>query len=141
MQSQVLNGLDQPELALSRKADQMDVPLSLVVKQPSLSGSIALCVQVSGLDDKEVYLTLGIDAGHWTRIMKGDAHFPVNKLNDLCNLCGNEAPLMWWADSRGYELKPKEDELQRRLRVEQEAKEKLAAENALLRNLLVGRAA
>lgn len=140
MQSQTMNGVDQPELALARKADQMDVPLSLVTKQPHLAGAIALCVQVSGLDDKEVYLTLGIDAGHWSRIMKGDAHFPVNKLNDLLDTCGNEAPLHWWANSRGYELKPKEDELQRRLRVEQEEKEKLAAENALLRNLLVGRA-
>jgi hypothetical protein len=131
----------QAELGLSRKADPVDVPTALVLKQSTLAGAVALCVQVSGLDDKEVYLELGIDAGHWSRIMKGDAHFPLNRLNDLCDICGNESPLLWWAHSRGYELKPLEDELHRRLRIEKEAKSHLEAENALLRNLLIGRAA
>lgn len=92
----------------------MDVPLSVVIKQPNLAGAIALCVQVSGLDEKEVYLSLGIDAGHWTRIMKGDAHFPVNKLNDLMTLCGNESPLVWLTNSRGYGLVMLKSEAERR---------------------------
>lgn len=104
MQSKNLSLVDQRELALSRSADKVEVPMFLVLKQTSLSNAIALCVQLSGLEEKEVYLSLEIDAGHWTRIMKGDAHFPVNKLNNLCDLCGNEAPLMWWANSRGYGL-------------------------------------
>ncbi|KVG33841.1 MULTISPECIES: hypothetical protein [Burkholderia cepacia complex] len=92
----------------------MDVPTEFVLKQPSLAGAIALCVQLSGLDDKEIYLSLGIDAGHWSRIMKGDAHFPVNKLNELCDMCGNEAPLIWWAHSRGYGLVLLKSEAERR---------------------------
>ena len=102
MKSKDLTAVDQRELPLSRKAHAVSVPLDLVVKQPSLSGAIALCVQVSGLEEKEVYLSLEIDAGHWTRIMKGDAHFPVNKLNPLMDLCQNEAPLLWLTHSRGY---------------------------------------
>lgn len=141
MQSNNLTTVDQPELALARKADLMDVPLELVLKQPSLSGAVALCVQLSGLDDKEIYLSLGIDAGHWTRIMKGDAHFPLNKLNDLCTMCGNESPLLWWAHSRGYGLVMLKSEAERR--AEMAAAELLMEreKNKLLMQLLQGKAA
>lgn len=141
MKSKLLSAVDQQELPLSRKADSITVPLSLILKQPNLSGAIALCVQLSGLEEKEVYLTLGIDAGHWTRIMKGDAHFPVNKLNDLCDMCGNEAPLQWWANSRGYALMQIETETQRLLRSEQTKRIETEKENELLRKLLMGKAA
>lgn len=93
-----------PELPLARRADESPVSLAVVKAQSTMTRAIALCVQASGLDDKEVCLSLGIDAGHWSRISKGDAHFPTNKLNDLMDLCGNEAPLMWLAHSRGKGL-------------------------------------
>lgn len=130
MKSNNLNAVDQPELSLARNAIKSDVPLDLILKQKTLSGAIALCVQTSGLDDKEVYLSLGIDAGHWTRIMKGDAHFPVNKLNCLMNLCGNEAPLQWLANSRGYGLVMLKSEAVRR--AEDAEKRAQAAEDRLL---------
>jgi hypothetical protein len=115
MRSKDLSAVEHPELPLARKADRTDVPLSLVARQPTMAQAIALCVQVSGLEDKEVYLSLGIDAGHWTRIMKGDAHFPVNKLGGLMDLCGNEAPLIWLSNSRGYGLVMIKTEAERRI--------------------------
>jgi hypothetical protein len=139
MQSQVLSSVDQQELPLARKADAVTIPLQLIVKQSSFAGAIALCVQASGLEEKEIYLSLEIDAGHWTRIMKGDAHFPVNKLNTLMNLCGNEVPLQWLANSRGYALVQIETETQRLLRAEQDRRKEAEKENALLRNLLTGK--
>lgn len=102
------------ELPLARRVDRFDVPMELVLKQTSMLGAIALCTQLSGLEEKEIYLTLGIDAGHWTRITKGEAHFPMNKLNDLMTLCGNEAPLLWLANSRGYALTLLKSEAERR---------------------------
>lgn len=114
MRSNNLSLVEQPELKLARKAEKTEVPLNLLMKQTSFAGAIALAVQLSGLEEKEIYLSLEIDAGHWTRIMKGDAHFPVNKLNELCNLCGNEAPLIWWANSRGYGLIVLKSEAERR---------------------------
>lgn len=142
MKSKELSAVaDQQELRLVRKADAVSVPLSLIIKQPNLAGAIALCVQLSGLEEKEVYMSLEIDAGHWTRIMKGDAHFPVNKLNDLCDLCGNESPLQWWANSRGYALMQIETETQRLLRAEQNKRVEAEKENELLRKLLMGKAA
>lgn len=115
MRSKHLSAVADPELALVRKVEKSEVPLPLVIRQPSMAQAIALCVQVSGLEDKEVYLSLGIDAGHWTRIMKGDAHFPVNKLGDLMDLCGNEAPLIWLSNSRGYGLVMLKTEAERRI--------------------------
>jgi hypothetical protein len=114
MRSKDLTVVANLELPLARKPVQASLPVELVVKQPSLSAAIALCVQVSGLEEKEVYLSLEIDAGHWTRIMKGDAHFPVNKLNSLMDLCGNEAPVLWLAHSRGYGLVMLKSEAERR---------------------------
>ena len=124
-----------------RRAEHVDVDMALVKRQNSLAGAIALCVQAAGIEDKEVYLSLGIDAGHWTRISKGDAHFPVNKLNALMDLCGNEAPLQWLANSRGYGLVMLVPESQRKLR---EAEVALAEERARVKWLmsqLNGRAA
>lgn len=104
----------QSELPLARKPQQLTIPVELVNNQPSLSAAIALCIQASGLEEKEVYIPLEIDAGHWTRIMKGDAHFPVNKLNQLMDMCGNEAPLIWLAHSRGKGLVLLKSEAERR---------------------------
>lgn len=141
MRSKNLKAVDHPELPLARKADRLDIPLDLVLKQPTLSAAIALCVQASGLEEKEVYLPLGIDAGHWTRIMKGDAHFPVNKLNDLMDLCGNEAPLMWLANSRGYGLVILKTEAERRAEAAERALEEERSKVRLLTDLLKGKAA
>lgn len=118
------------ELPLSRRVDKVDVPIDLVLKQPSLAAAIALCAQLSGLEEKEVYLPLGIDAGNWSRMKRGEAHFPVNKLNYLMDLCGNEAPLTWLANSRGYGLVLLKSEAERRAEAAelraQEAEKKLA---------------
>lgn len=141
MRSVILRPVDHPELPLVRKAEWVEVPLDLVIKQPTFSGAIALCVQLSGLEDKEVYLSLDIDAGHWTRIMKGDAHFPVNKLNTLMDLCGNEAPLMWLANYRGYGLVVLKTEAERRAECAERALVEERAKVKWLTDLLQGKAA
>jgi hypothetical protein len=136
-----LKAVDHPELPLARKADRVDIPLDLVIRQPTLAAAISLCVQASGLEEKEVYLPLEIDAGHWTRIMKGDAHFPVNKLNPLMNMCGNEAPLMWLANSRGYGLVVLKTESERRAEAAERALAEERSKVKLLTDLLQGKAA
>ena len=100
MQSNLLTPVEQQELALVREVN-VEIALETIMRQKSLLSAVSLCISASGLQDKEVYLSLEIDAGHWSRIMKGDAHFPLNKLGELMNLCGNEAPLIWLARSKG----------------------------------------
>ena len=141
MRSNKLSQIEYPELPLARRADSIQVPLELVLRQPSFAGAIALCVQVSGLEEKEIYLSLDIDAGHWTRIMKGDAHFPVNKLITLMDLCGNEAPLMWLANSRGYGLVVLKSEAERRAEVAENALAEERSKVKLLTDILAGKSA
>lgn len=47
---------------------------------------------------------LGIDKGHLSRIMAGEAHFPTTKRMQLMALCGNYAPLQFEARSAGFTL-------------------------------------
>ena len=115
MASKTLLPIAHPEPPLARRANRMDVPIELVSRQETFIGAIALCTQLSGLDDKEIYMTLEIDAGHWSRIVKGDAHFPVNNIDALMNICGNEAPLLWLANRRGYGLQLLKSEAERRI--------------------------
>jgi hypothetical protein len=129
------------QLPLVEKAEPVEVDPALVHRQKSMAGAIALCVQVAGLSEKEVYLPLGIDASHWTRITKGDAHFPLDRLGPLMDLCGNEAPLMWLAHHRGFGLHRLETALERENR---ELREALAEEKRKARWLadaLTGRPA
>jgi len=101
---------------------------TLVVAQPTLLAAIKLCISMAGLEaDKALYIPLGIDAGHWTRIHRGEAHFPIDKLPLLMDLCGNEAPLIWLVHRRGYDpasLRRRETETERMLR---EAQERIAS--------------
>lgn len=95
--------LRQLGLRLKSRAPAMSIDLDAVTRQPTLNAAIVLCVQSSGLERKQIYSTLGLDAATWSRIESGQAHFPVNKLEQLMDLCGNEAPLMWLVNARGYD--------------------------------------
>lgn len=106
----------QMELLMTPAAHAAEVPLEVVAVQQTFTAAINLCISASGLEDKEIYLPLSIDPGHWTRIRHGQAHFPVDKLEDLMQLCGSETPLRWLALQRGYDLVPREDAKDRQLR-------------------------
>jgi hypothetical protein len=154
-QSKLRNTVDHPpaqtlptqRLLTMAKQPVQEIDHALVRRQPSMLAAVKLCISMGGLEaDKEVYMPLGIDAGHWTRIMRGEAHFPIDRLPDLMDLCGNEAPMLWLLDNRGYDLnslRHKETETARQLR---EAHEHIArmeaerhAERILISDLLTGR--
>ena len=140
MNSNLSYAVEQGELALARMPEHHNLPITTVIRQKSLLGAINLCIAESGLEDKEIYLTLGIDAGHFSKIRKGEAHFPTNKLNDLCDLCGNEAALQWWANSRGYALVMIKSEAERRADESEKRAAASDAENRILREIIRGRA-
>lgn len=130
--------------------EQFDLPMKppmqrldadVLARLPNMTAAILLCQQISGLSDSEVAKALGLDAAQWSRVKSGGAHFPQERLNKLMDVCGNEAPLLWIANRRGYELKELESETQRQLRIERESRERVERENKLLRDLLTGRAA
>lgn len=126
---------------LTRAAPMLDVPLDSIVVRKTLLGAINLCIDLSGLEDKEVYLPLGIDAGHFSNLRKGKGHFPPDKINDLMDLCRNEVPLIWQAHARGYGLVVLKTEAERRAEVAEKHAAEVEKENQLLRQLVQGRAA
>lgn len=130
------------QLELSMKPPMQEVDPAMVSKQGSMTGALILAQTISGLEDKELCGKGGVinDTATWSRIKGGTNFFPQDHLCRFMDAVGNEAPLLWLANRRGYALVPLESEMERRLRIEQEKADKLAQENALLRNLLVGRA-
>lgn len=94
----------QHHLPLSRRAVPIIVTVEMLDAQKDMLAALNLCAQLSGLDDNEIALSLEIQPAQWSRIRHGDAHMPANKWGDLMDLCRNEAPLLWLANSRGYGL-------------------------------------
>lgn len=115
----------QGELPLVRQPKQPPVALDAILAQRTFTAAIVLAVQISGLEEKEIYIPLKIDAGHWTNITKGKGHFPVDKLNEFCDLVGNEIALIWWAHSRGKGLHMLETEAERLLRIERDERRRV----------------
>jgi hypothetical protein len=99
----------QLELAMAPASPRADIADEVVAAQPSLTAAINLCISASGLEDKEIYIPLKIDPGHWTRIRQGKAHFPVDLFERLMLLCANDVPLRWLARRRWFDLQPRQD--------------------------------
>lgn len=137
MRSNLESPVEQGWLMLTRAAPMQDVPLDSIMARKTLLGAINLCIDLSGLDDKEVYLPLGVDAGHFSNLRKGKGHFPPDKINDLMDLCRNEVPLIWLAHSRGYGLVVLKTEAERRAEAAEkralEAEKKLAYAESLIK--------
>jgi hypothetical protein len=129
----------QGELPLTRNPRPQPVAEEVIFAQPTFTAAIRLAANVSGLEEKEIYVPLKIDASHWTRILNGQAHFPPDKLDQFCNLIGNDIPLVWWAHRRGKGLHMLETEAERQLQVEQAARIEAEKKVSLLTEILKGK--
>jgi predicted XRE-type DNA-binding protein len=125
---------------LSRARPIVDVPLESVLARKSLLGAVNLCIELSGLDDKEIYIPLGIDAGHFSNLRKGKGHFPIDKLDELMDLCGNEVPLVWLAHKRGKGLVVLKSEAERRAEAAERRANEAEAKVKVLMEAISGRA-
>ena len=130
---------EQGELPLVRKAEPNEVPLEMIRRQKSAAAAFALACQSSGLEDKEVYSSLGIDPGYFSRIKKGEATLQAELIPVFCDIVGNRIYPEWVAYQLGCTLVQIESEAERQLRIERERNEALAAENKLMKKLLTGR--
>lgn len=80
------------------------VESALLTTCSSLLDAVHLCIHLSRLPHYHIAEKLGVDKGHWTRMMQGRAHFPTNKLTELMRVCGNYAPMQWLSQAMGFEL-------------------------------------
>jgi hypothetical protein len=125
------NVMQQIGLRRLERANQVQVDLNVIERLPTFNASVAHCIGISGLDRKEVYGALEIDAGTWSKMESGKAYFPHPKLESLYDICGNEAPLIWQMHSRGYDwrsVREKQTEMQKEIT-------ELRQENADLKRL------
>jgi hypothetical protein len=93
---------------------------SIVRSRKSLLHAFISAADQGGLDDKQAAAAAGMDPSTWSQFKAGDRGIKPLVLNSYMDQCANELPLAYWAFSRGYELKPLETELERRLRIKDE---------------------
>lgn len=102
-------------LILLLRDQKKEVSLDVILACKTFKESLKLCKSISGLEDKQICMTLDIDAGQWARIFGTGGHFPENKLIHFMVLCGNKVPLVWLAYSCGYTLHHLKTELEQQL--------------------------
>lgn len=98
------NGSQIPLRMLAEQPVPGLVDLAFVEQCESMLDAIHLCIHLSRLPHEAIAQRLGIDKGHWSRMLQSQAHFPPNKLKPLMELCGNYAPLQWLSHACGFEL-------------------------------------
>jgi hypothetical protein len=132
---------EQGELALARRAEPNEVPLEMIHRQKTGAAAFSLACQSSGLEDKEIYGGLGIDAGYFSRIKKGEATLQTDLIPPFCDLVNNRIYPEWIAYRIGCTLVQIKSEAERLLEAERAKSARLADENQLMKRLLVGRVA
>lgn len=105
----------QAELALTRTPVQADVPIETVRKQKSAAAAFTLACSASGLEDKEIYLAIGIDAGYFSNIKKGKATLQADLIKRFCDQVGNVIYPEWMAYQLGCTLVMIKTEAERRI--------------------------
>jgi hypothetical protein len=117
----------------------VEVPLSEVVRKPSLGRAIEYCAELAGytydkeLEDELKKRGVKVDATQLTRWKQGGEGIKWEKFCGLMDVCGNDAPLFWMLHARGFDvhsIRRRETELQRELRLARE-------ENRALRRALI----
>ena len=124
--------------------DQAGIPTVVtpieVAREKSLGGAIDLCAKAAGFSlDKELQMRLEVDKAQFSRWLSGTEGITWPKLERLMNTCGNDAPVLWMVNQRGYDiatLKRKETELERQIRERDEKIAEQEAEIRLMRKLL-----
>jgi hypothetical protein len=104
-------------------------------REKTLGGAIELCAKAAGREPKEIMDAIRVDGkaldkAQWSRWKSGEEGVVWPKLVALMDVCGNDAPLLWMLQARGYDLhslRRQESETEKALRI---AKEELAKERA-----------
>jgi hypothetical protein len=110
-----------------------EVTTQEVAREQSLGGAINLCAKAAGLSPKEVQDGLKADRAQFSRWTDDKEGILWSKLAALMDLCGNDAPLFWMLNARGYDLSSlrrleTETEMENRLLREQLAQERAERE-------------
>lgn len=117
------------------------MPIELIRAKKSSGAAFTLACDSSGLEDKEIYAPLGIDAGYFSKIKSGSATLQSDLIKPFTDHIGNRIYSEWQAYQVGCTLLQIESETQRQLRIEHE--KRLEAEKKLefALSIIAGRSA
>lgn len=130
---------EQGELLLARRAEPNEVPIEMIRRQKSAGAALSLACQSSGLEDKEIYGSLGLDAGYFSRIKKGEATLQGDLIRPFCTVVNNRIYPEWLSYQVGCTLVQIQSEAERRAQEAEERAKAFEAENKLMKQLLTGR--
>lgn len=127
------NQLDLPYRPRPARQPQ-EIPLDVILKQPSRVAVIRLQAHASGLLDDQICQELGIQNVQWSRIMDGRAHFPTEKYTRFNQITGLHCVLLWDLYQAGFDpasIRPLRSDLERKLL---EREQEIEALNTRLRH-------
>lgn len=131
--------MNQLELAMIRDPEQTHIPSEMIHRQHSSGAAFSLACQASGLDDKEIYLQIGIDAGTFSRIKKGEAALQADKEAEFCHAVGNIIYPEWRASRIGCTLVLLKSEAERRADEAEKRAKEAECQVEMLKKLLIGK--
>lgn len=114
----------------------LPVPISIdeISRKKNLGGAIQLCAEVAGFElDKSLQQELDVDKAQFSRWLSGQEGVVWPKFQRLMDACGNDIPVLWMLQQRGYDLNSV-----RKLETEVERQNRLLREEVIaLRRALV----
>jgi len=122
----------------------VEVSIREITREKTLGDAILLCIKASGQEAKELRLPFNLDKGQISRWQSGDEGIKWPKLQSLMDACGNDAPLFWMLNARGYELtslRKRETETEQALRIERERRIKAEERVRYFEEVMTGRRA
>lgn len=114
--------------------------MEMVRAKKSAGAAFTLACDTSGLDDKEIYIPLGIDAGTFSRIKSGKNSLAPDLLKRFCDVVGNTVYPEWLVYQIGYGLVMLKSEAERRAELAEKRAEEAESRVRWLTDLLQGKA-
>lgn len=122
------------------KLTHTDIRADEIARKATLGKAIELCIELSEFEaDKQLQDALKVDKAQFSRWISGQEGIKWEKISDLMDLCGNDAPLLWMLHNRGYDvnsLRRKETETEKALRLANERIAQLENEREIERKLI-----
>ncbi len=134
-------GYGQSELQLVRTPEAPVIPIELVRAKKTAAAAFTLACDCSGLEDKEIYLALGIDAGYFSNIKKGKATLQGDLIQAFCRIVGNRIYVEWLAYQVGCTLVQIQTEAERRAMAAEERARKAEERASILEEIIQRRVA
>lgn len=112
--------------------NQLSLPVEIrpeeVMRKQSLGGAIELCAELGGFSlDKSLQQELKVDKAQFSRWQSGQEGVQWAKFQQLMDLSGNDAPVLWMLHQRGYDLNSLRRQETKVERENRELREEIAA--------------